>query len=89
MKLVNGLSLTAKENIRMLKDKVNENTPLVGIEPSTILTFRDEYPDLADAGFKDEAEKLASNALLFEEFFMKEVDKGNISPAQLRKNYLK
>jgi Fe-S oxidoreductase len=38
----------ATKNVTLLKDVISENTPLVGIEPSAILTFRDEYPDLVD-----------------------------------------
>src|SRR5690606_6146394 len=33
----------ANKNIAFLKDKVSEKVPLVGIEPSAILSFRDEY----------------------------------------------
>jgi FAD/FMN-containing dehydrogenase/Fe-S oxidoreductase len=72
----------ANENIRLLKDKITEDTPLVGIEPSTILSFRDEYPDLADKDLHEDAVRLGNNALLFEEFFMREVENGNISATQ-------
>jgi Fe-S oxidoreductase len=72
----------ANKNIRLLKDKITEDTPLVGIEPSTILSFRDEYPDLAEKVLREDAIRLGSNALLFEEFFMREVEKGNISTTQ-------
>ena len=72
----------ANQNIRLLKDKITEETPLVGIEPSTILSFRDEYPDLAENDLREDAIRLGNNALLFEEFFMSEVDKGNISFTQ-------
>ncbi|MDX1603002.1 MAG: FAD-binding oxidoreductase, partial [Salinimicrobium sediminis] len=51
--------------------------PLLGIEPSAILSFRDEYLRLADD--KAAAEKLSENALLLEEFFKKEVLAGNIT----------
>ena len=32
----------------MLKDVVTDERPLLGIEPSAILAFRDEYPELVD-----------------------------------------
>ena len=87
-----GLLRTAKRlanrNIDTLKSLINENTPLVGIEPSAILSFRDEYPDLATDDNIDAAEKLAKNAFLFEEFFMREVEKGKISETQFTDNYL-
>jgi Fe-S oxidoreductase len=81
--LSKGLIRTAKkiaiENVLLLKDIVNAETPLIGIEPSAILAFRDEYPDLVDDNLRSEARKLATNALMFDEFFMREVEKGNIS----------
>jgi FAD/FMN-containing dehydrogenase/Fe-S oxidoreductase len=69
----------AEANVNLLKDKVSEETPLVGIEPSAILGFRDEYPELVDKGMVDDARRLAANALMFDEFFIREVEKGNIS----------
>lgn len=81
--LSKGLIRTAKkiatENVLLLKDIVTAETPLIGIEPSAILAFRDEYPDLVDDNLRPEARKLATNALMFDEFFMREVEKGNIS----------
>ena len=69
----------AIKNVNLLKDKVSEQTPLVGIEPSCILSFRDEYPDLVPAEQRNEAKKLAKNALLFDEFIMREVAAGRIT----------
>jgi FAD/FMN-containing dehydrogenase/Fe-S oxidoreductase len=69
----------ANRNIMLLKDQVCANIPLVGIEPSAILTFRDEYPDLADDDLKEAARKLAANSYLLEEFIRNEHEKGNIT----------
>ena len=69
----------AIKNVNLLKDKVSEQTPLVGIEPSCILSFRDEYPDLVPAEQRNEAKTLAKNALLFDEFIMREVVAGRIT----------
>lgn len=83
-----GLIRTAKRianrNIEKLKDFISDETPLIGIEPSAILSFRDEYPDLALSQNKQTAIKLAKNALLFEEFFMREVEKGKIKKEQFK-----
>ena len=68
----------ANDNVRIFKDLVLGNAPLVGIEPSAILTFRDEYLRLADD--KEEAEKLSRNAFTIEEFFKKEIIDGKITP---------
>ena len=68
----------ANENVSLLNAEVSDETPLVGIEPSAILGFRDEYPELVDKELVDSARRLAKNALLFEEFFVREVKIGNI-----------
>ena len=67
-------------NIDLFKDKITENTPLVGIEPSAILTFRDEYLRLADD--KNSAEKIAKHALTLEEFLAQELKADHISQNQ-------
>ena len=69
----------ALKNVNLLKDKVSEQTPLIGIEPSCILSFRDEYPDLVPAELRSQAQQLGRNALLFDEFIMREVTAGRIS----------
>ncbi len=69
----------ALKNVNLLKDKISEQTPLVGIEPSCILSFRDEYPDLVPAEMRTEAQQLGRNALLFDEFIMREVAAGRIT----------
>jgi len=67
-----------RENIRILSDVISNELPLVGIEPSAILGFRDEYPELAGDDLKGMAEKIACNSFLFEEFIMKEYRSGRI-----------
>lgn len=68
----------AVRNVRLLSGKVNEETPLVGIEPSCILSFRDEYPDIVPAQMRDKAKSLASCCLLFDEFILRETASGRI-----------
>ena len=69
----------AIKNVNLLKDKISAQTPLVGIEPSCILSFRDEYPDLVPAELRPQAQQLGRNALLFDEFIMREVKAGRIT----------
>lgn len=69
----------AIKNVQLLANVVNEDIPLVGIEPSCILSFRDEYPDIVPAEMRETAKKLAKNSLLFDEFIMREVQAGRIS----------
>jgi FAD/FMN-containing dehydrogenase/Fe-S oxidoreductase len=75
----------AEENIRLLKDVISHDTPLVGIEPSAILTFRDEYPDLVSDHMLEDAKKLALNALQFDEFVAREIELKHISRDQFTK----
>lgn len=63
-------------NVDFFKDIITEEVPLVGIEPSAILTFRDEYLRLADD--KEAAKKIASHTFTIEEFIKREIEKGNI-----------
>ena len=84
--LSKGLVKKAKEiavkNIQLLKDIVNSESPLIGIEPSAILTFRDEYPELVDPSLQKVAEKLSNNVLMIDEFLAKEIEMGNIRQEQ-------
>ena len=65
-------------NINIFKDLISSSTPLIGIEPSAILTFRDEYLRLASD--KENAERISQNAFTIEEFFKKEIIDGKIRP---------
>ena len=49
--------------------------PILGLEPSEILTFRDEAPDLVSAPLRDQARVVASRARLFEEFVAQEAQR--------------
>jgi FAD/FMN-containing dehydrogenase/Fe-S oxidoreductase len=69
----------AQKNVRMLSKVVSEDAPLIGIEPSAILTFRDEYVDLVDDDQLEEARNLSSNAYMIDEFLTKEIAKGHIA----------
>lgn len=72
----------ARKNVMLLRDIVDEQIPLVGIEPSCILSFRDEYPDLVGKDLKETAASLARNCLLYDEFIVREARKGNITSEQ-------
>lgn len=69
----------AERNVSLLKDIITEDAPLVGIEPSCILSFRDEYPDLVLPEERLNAQRLAKNCLLYDEFISSEIRKGHIS----------
>jgi len=64
-------------NINFFKDLVSKDKPLVGIEPSAILSFRDEYLRLAND--KESAMKISKVTFTIEEFIQYENERGNIS----------
>lgn len=68
----------AIKNVELLKDIVSDNTPIIGLEPSAILTLRDEYLELVPQDLRDSAEKIAKNTFQFDEWFAREIDRGNI-----------
>jgi FAD/FMN-containing dehydrogenase/Fe-S oxidoreductase len=76
----------AENNVILLKDIVSVDKPLVGIEPSAILSFRDEYPDLLQGELKANALELGKSAFLMEEFLAREIDRGKIKKEQFTSN---
>ncbi|MEZ4955147.1 MAG: FAD-linked oxidase C-terminal domain-containing protein [Saprospiraceae bacterium] len=77
--LLTEAQILAKKNVAIFKNVISEKIPLVGIEPSAILSFRDEYPKLVEKEMKDIAIALGKNTLMVEEFLAKEIEKGNIT----------
>ena len=80
--LVRNAKEIANENVRKLADLISEDTPLIGIEPAAILSFRDEYIDLAEGPLKEEARALAKHCLMFDEFIVREHEAGRIQSSQ-------
>jgi len=68
----------AEENVRRLAPIATDAEPLIGIEPSAILGFRDEYPALVDPSLRDTARKLAPRCLMLDEFIDREITAGRI-----------
>ncbi|GAA4906445.1 FAD-linked oxidase C-terminal domain-containing protein [Mucilaginibacter defluvii] len=80
--LLRQAKAVAEKNVELLAPLISEDTPLIGIEPSAILSFRDEYPDLVREELLPQAQQLAQHALLFEEFIAREARSGNITSDQ-------
>ncbi|MBN2863562.1 MAG: 4Fe-4S dicluster domain-containing protein, partial [Bacteroidales bacterium] len=59
--LIRKAKKIVRKNIIALSGTISSDIPLVGIEPSAILGFRDEYPDLAGDDLKETAVKIAEN----------------------------
>ena len=70
----------ANINVDIFASIITDDCPLVGIEPSAILTFRDEYLRLADD--KESAQSISKNAFTIEEFFKREIALGRITSDQ-------
>ena len=62
----------ADRNVALLAPYARQGLPIVGLEPSCILTLRDEYLELASN--REEAEIVAENAFTFEEFIARETE---------------
>ena len=69
----------AARNVQLLADVVSDESPLLGIEPSAILSFRDEYPDLVPVSLAASAKRLAKQTFTIEEFLAREVAHGKIT----------
>ncbi|MCX7868471.1 MAG: 4Fe-4S dicluster domain-containing protein [Terrimicrobiaceae bacterium] len=74
----------AARNVRLLHPIVSEQTPLLGLEPSAILSFRDEYPELLRGVEQQRARELARHCLMIEEFLARELDAGRVQASSFR-----
>jgi len=79
--LIRKAKKIARKNISLFTDIVNNQAPLVGIEPSAILAFRDEYPELCGSDLKEAAGRIAENTYTIEEFLAGQYKAGNIPRA--------
>ncbi len=68
----------AEMNVQLLHELVDESLPLIGIEPSAILGFRDEYPELVSDELKQDAIKLSKHTLMIDEFLANAMKAGEI-----------
>lgn len=68
----------AQHNVQAFAGKASADRPVVGIEPSAILSFRDEYPRLLRGEWAERARRLAPHVLTIEEFLAREAQQGRI-----------
>ncbi|MEZ5070334.1 MAG: hypothetical protein R2751_05035 [Bacteroidales bacterium] len=58
---------------------MGDHRPLVGIEPSAILGFRDEFPELVGPDLQEKARELAAHTRTMEEYLAEAFDRGQFS----------
>ena len=81
MGLVREARSLAATNVDLLDPVITDDALLVGIEPSAILSFRDEYPDLVPEPLALPARRLGGRTLLIDEFLAREARRGRITAA--------
>jgi FAD/FMN-containing dehydrogenase/Fe-S oxidoreductase len=69
----------ANVNVTALMPFAEKGIPVLGIEPSAIFAFKDEYPELVNPELRDAARKLAVNCMMIDEFLANEADAGRIN----------
>ena len=69
----------AEQNAAILRRLAEDGLPLVGTEPSCILTFSDEFPQLVRSA---RADRIAANAMLLETFLARQFPETIKSAAQ-------
>jgi len=75
----------ARKNVALLADHVSESRPLIGIEPSAILGFRDEFPDLVGPDLEAKAAALAAHSFTVEEFLVTAYEAGRFDRSLFHK----
>ncbi|MEX0987548.1 MAG: FAD-linked oxidase C-terminal domain-containing protein [Bacteroidales bacterium] len=76
----------ARRNVTIFRGLVNEERPLIGTEPSAILSFRDEYPELVGGFLRDDAVELGKNTWMTEEYIVQLLDKKLIDKQMFTKD---
>ena len=74
--LVDEAKAEAQRTARALRPFINAGIPIIGLEPSCLFTMRDEFQSLLDADLREGFE---DNALMFEEFLVREHRAGRLS----------
>ncbi|AOC96613.1 Anaerobic glycerol-3-phosphate dehydrogenase subunit C [Flavobacterium anhuiense] len=77
--MLKGAREIAEQNIIDFEKAIPSDGILIGIEPSAILSFRDEYSDLCRGDLKEKAKKVATRTFLIEEFLTQELETGRIT----------
>ncbi|MFZ4263157.1 FAD-binding and (Fe-S)-binding domain-containing protein [Sphingobacterium sp. HJSM2_6] len=82
--LLRAAKKLANRNVSIFSKRLNDDCKLIAVEPSTILSFRDEYIDLVDESLIADAKRIAPHCLSIEEFMVEEFEKGHITSSQFK-----
>ena len=74
--MLDNATANAVSNVEQLYSYAEAGVPVIGCEPSCLLTFRDEYPQLVR---NEKARKVADNTYMIDEFLMKLKEDGKLS----------
>lgn len=77
----------AIHNVEVFSKVISKEVPLLGIEPSAILSFRDEYLRMAPASLENAAQRLSRNSFTVEEFLYKKYQSGELEVERFHKKY--
>ncbi len=80
--MVKAAQKIAIENVQILTENLIDSIPIIGIEPSAILTLRDEYLELVPSELREKAQALAQKTLLIDEFLAQEIEAKKIKKSQ-------
>ena len=73
--LLDEAAAYARYNVDLLYGFAEQGVPIIGCEPSCLLTFRDEYPEFCR---DDRARKVAENSYMIDEFLAMQQEKGEL-----------
>jgi Fe-S oxidoreductase len=76
--LIEDARVVAKQNVAALAPYVDKGIPVLGCEPSCLLTLRDEYLDLMKG---PAVEKLASHSWMVDDFLVNQSREGKLNLA--------
>ncbi|MCK4991583.1 MAG: 4Fe-4S dicluster domain-containing protein, partial [Bacteroidales bacterium] len=77
----------ARRNVEVLAEHVSESKPLVGIEPSAILGFRDEFPELVGKDLALQATELSAHCFTIEEYLVGAFEAGRFDASFFSKDH--
>ena len=76
--LLDRAKTLAEKNVQIFKSIISADKLLIGIEPSAILSFKDEYPRIVNDDLKSDARYIANHVMLIDGFIAAEIKAGNI-----------